>query len=100
VDWPPLLIGGAHWSSAYGHSRPRRLAATTQGGRGAHRGSVSGLTRGGGAAWRPGDDNEEAALDAGGARVGEKRRGVGRGVVWNGVLEVSSYSVGGGVSRQ
>jgi hypothetical protein len=31
---------------------------------------------------------------------GEKRRGVGRGAVWNGVLEGSFYRAGGGVPRR
>jgi hypothetical protein len=51
-------------------SGPRQLAVTARGGRGARRGSVEGLTRGEGVAWRPDDGGEgAAALGAGGARV-------------------------------
>jgi hypothetical protein len=33
-------------------------------------------------------------------RCGEKRRGVGRGAVWNGVIEGSFYKARGGVPRR
>jgi hypothetical protein len=48
-------------------------------------------------AWRPDDGGEGAAVVLG---CGEKRRGVGRGAVWNGVLEGSFYRAGGGVPRR
>jgi hypothetical protein len=87
VDWPPSPIGGVHRSSAYGRPSPRKLTATAREGRGAHQGSVQGLTRGGGATWRPGDCGAESAVVAlgesdaqawreeksGGERCGEAR---------------------------
>jgi hypothetical protein len=61
VDSPPSPTGGAHWSSADGCSGPRKLAVTAREERGARWGSVQGLTRGGGATWRPGDGGKDSA---------------------------------------
>jgi hypothetical protein len=72
VDWPPLPTGGAHRSSASGHSGARELrprgggeegrAGELNGGVAAAREAVEGCLTGGGASARKGDG--EGALRA------------------------------------